>query len=329
MQSMEETMSAHTRFAFELLVLVICATVAGSAAQAADNTRYVSVTGNDANACTLAAPCLTLQRGIDATPDGGELRILDSGVSANSARVDKSMTISGNGNTVFLGIPAMRIDDADAVVTVRGLTLNGQGTSANGIIIAAAAAVHIERCVIYGFTNTGISAANPSAAALFVRDSTSRDNGLFGLVSRASRLTIDNSRFDNNGLDGVYVESGLATISRSAASGNGRHGFDALAGSLGAPSVSVVSTMAVKNGEDGFHVASAGATMAVESSVGHGNGDGGLTVFGGGIARVSNSTFTGNATGIANFGIVETRQNNTVRGNGIDVGNLLTAIGGV
>ena len=216
-------MPFHMRFIVKLLALAVCATAPySSAAQAVDNTRYISITGSNANACTLAAPCLTLQRGINATPTGGELRILDSGVSANIATVSKSMTISGNGNTVFLGVSGMRIDDADAVVTVRGLTLDGQGTIANGILIVAAAAVHIEGCVIHGFTNTGISAPDPSVAEVFVLDSTSRDNGLFRLLSRASRLTVDDSRFDNNGLDGVYVESGLARTSRCAASGDGR-----------------------------------------------------------------------------------------------------------
>jgi hypothetical protein len=326
----EEAMRVPPRLVFRLIVVAACATAPSCAAWAVDNTRYVSITGNDANACMLAAPCLTLQRGIDATPEGGELRVLDSGVSANSALIDKSITISGNGNTVYLGIPAVRIDHASAVVTVRDLTLNGQGTSSNGISIDVAAAVHIVRCVIHGFTRNGISASGPDAGKVFVRDSTSRDNGSFGLLSRASRLTVDNSRFDNNGLDGIYVDNGLATIGRSSASGNARHGLDVLTGSLGAPSVSVVSTMAARNGENGFLVASGGATMAVESSVAHGNGNFGLAVFVGGIARISNSTFTSNAIGIAAFGVIETRQNNTVGGNGFDVDpTTLTVIAGV
>ena len=321
-------MSLHTRLVFKLLALATCAAAASSAAQAADNTRYVSITGDNANACTLAAPCRTLQRGINVTPVGGELRILDFGVSANNATVSKSMTISGNGNTIFLGT-AIAIDAAAAVVTLRGLTLNGQGTVDNGISIVAAALVHIEHCVIHNFADIGIVApASAAGVRLFVSDSTSRDNGEDGLNivnAGASRLTVDNSRFDSNGDSGLVVSSGYATISRSTASGNGRNGIEGHQAS-----VSVVSTMAVKNGFAGFYVHNA-ATMTVGSSLAHGNDFDGLAVFNGAIARISSSTFTQNRHGIRNFSTVETLGDNTVRGNTlIDLsGNALSPIGGI
>jgi hypothetical protein len=76
-----------------------CATATYIAtAQAADNFRYVSSSGNNANPCTLAKPCRSLQRGVQVTPAGGELRILDSGSYGNNATIKKTMTISGNGN---------------------------------------------------------------------------------------------------------------------------------------------------------------------------------------------------------------------------------------
>ncbi|MPZ55877.1 MAG: hypothetical protein GEU91_05115, partial [Rhizobiales bacterium] len=108
----------HVRFASMLAIgaAVVCST----AAQAADdNTRYISITGNNANPCTLAKPCRSLQRGMVATPAGGEIRILDSGAYGNNATVRKSLTISGNGNTVYLGSP-ITVDKAGAVVALRG-----------------------------------------------------------------------------------------------------------------------------------------------------------------------------------------------------------------
>ena len=96
---------------------------------------------------------------------------------------------------------------------------------------------------------------------------------------------------------------------------------------VGHGSVSVISTKAAQNGTDGFQVTN--GSMTVESSLAAGNGVRGLHVVAGGIARIANSTLTDNGTGIRNSGTVETRQNNTVRGNGIDLqGNALTAIGG-
>jgi hypothetical protein len=320
---MEEAMFTRARLVFKLLALTTGAAAAGSAAQAADSTRYVSITGDNANACTLAAPCRTLQHGINATPVGGELRILDSGVAANNATVSKSITISGNDNTIFLG-SAIAIDDTAAVVTLRGLTLNGQGAVDNGISIVAAAAVHIERCVIHNFTLRGIY-ATAEGARVFVADSISRDNGNAGLhIAAGDMLTIDNSHFDNNATNGVLVlsQSIHATIRRSTASGNG------LSGIVGHGFVSVMSTRAAQNGTDGFQVTN--GSMMVESSLAAGNDARGLHVVAGSIARIANSTLTDNGVGIRNSGTVETRQNNTVQGNGIDLqGNALTAIGGI
>ncbi|MPZ59419.1 MAG: hypothetical protein GEU91_23635, partial [Rhizobiales bacterium] len=151
----------------------------------------------------------------------------------NNATVRKSLTISGNGNTVYLGSP-ITVDKAGAVVALRGLVLNGQGTIDDGISIVAAAAVHIERCVIHGFTSIGIVATAPGAQ-VFVLDSISRDNGFAGLIINAgssSRLTVDNSRFENHGNDGVVVASGLATISRSTSSGNVGRGLFVGSGAL-------------------------------------------------------------------------------------------------
>jgi len=48
--------------------------------------RYVAATGRDANPCTQTAPCKTLQRGIDVTPGGGELRVLSSGLRRGDDR---------------------------------------------------------------------------------------------------------------------------------------------------------------------------------------------------------------------------------------------------
>jgi hypothetical protein len=321
-------MFMHARFVFTLVIgtAVLC-----SAVRAADNTRYVSTTGNNANACTLAAPCRTLQVGINKTPDGGELRILDSGFYGNSATIEKSLTVTGNGNTVYLGNPIV-ISKADAVVTLRGLTLDGQGTVADGVRITVAKAVHIERCTIHRFTEDGIQAAF-GPVDLFITDSTVRDNRENGLVMAAvknSSLSIDNSHFDHNGSftgtgggTGIRMTVPVATISRSTVSGN-NSGLVAQNGT----SVSIVSTVASNNLVGGGFNAGNGSRVLLESSTASGNNQG-LNVSSGGFARISNSTFSRNlCCGIVNQGTVETRQNNTIRGNPQDfAGNALVPVG--
>ena len=315
-------MSHHRRFASALLALAACAILAGPA-PAADNVRYVSITGSNANPCTLAQPCRTMQRGINVTPPGGELRVLDSGDYGPNAVIKKSMTLSGNGNTIFVANGVV-VDRANAVVALRGLTLDGQGTIQDGIRILLATAVHIERCVIHGFTIAGIR--NGESVEVFVIDSVSRDNGFGVLVAGAGqpRTTIDNSRFENNGT-GVSIQSGRATISRSIASGNGVTGILALNAGV---TVVVRETTAAYNGGDGFRALN--GTMTVDSSVAYGNGGNGLGAIGG-LARISNSTFTDNAVGINNTagGTLQTRGNNTVEGNTTNTNGTLTPIGGV
>jgi len=96
-----------------------------STAQAADTVRYVSIDGSNANNCKQAAPCRTLQRGINTTPVGGELRILTSGDYGSPANITKSMTVTGNGHTIHLGA-AITINDASVRVILRQLVVNGK-----------------------------------------------------------------------------------------------------------------------------------------------------------------------------------------------------------
>jgi hypothetical protein len=306
-----------------LLAALVASTICAGAARAND-ISFIKTAGKNTNACTLKAPCRSLRRAIAVTAAGGEIRVLDSGFFGNNATIRKSLTISGNGHTVFLGNPVI-VNKANAIVTLRGLVLNGLGSADDGIRINAAAAVHIERSVVQGFSQYGI-VDDSAGVAVFVSDSISRDNGEHGILmnSPASRLTVDNSHFENNGGHGVVVLNGRATIHRATASGNAFHGI-----ASSGISVSVMSTMAADNASAGF-LAGNGGTMTVESSIAHGNGGAGLLVAAGGFGRTSNSTFTGNTIGISNGGTIETRGNNTVRGNGTNLsGGALTQIGGL
>jgi Right handed beta helix region len=320
---MSHLIEVCTRLALAAYATVVCAT----AGQAADNFRYISSTGNNAKPCTLSQPCRTLQRGVSVTPPGGELRILDSGFFGNNGSINKSMTVSGNGNTVHLGAP-ITINAAGATVAVRGLVLSGEGTTSDGIAVTAAAQVFIERSVMHGFTTHGI--VIDGAGDVFVTDSISRGNGDSGLRvlgAATGRLAVDNSHFEGNGNTGLNISGGTATINRSVASGNVNDGIF-----VEAASMNVTSTEASHNGSGtrgGFFVNS-GGFMTLESCVGRGNNLFGLRTNVGGTARVSNSVFSDNTIGISNAGTVLTRGNNTVSGNTTQAsGTALTALGGI
>lgn len=76
-----------------------------TAAQALNDRSWVSHTGNDANACTSGAPCLTIQRSVDQTNSGGHLNILDPGEYGGlSINIAKSISINNDSaGAVVLG----------------------------------------------------------------------------------------------------------------------------------------------------------------------------------------------------------------------------------
>jgi hypothetical protein len=70
------------------------------------------------------------------------------------------------------------------------------------------------------------------------------------------------------------------------------------------------------------------AELTIEDSLAANNSNYGIVVFAG-VGRVSNCTVTDNTRGLSRFdGTLESRGNNTVRGNGMDTVGTITAITG-
>jgi hypothetical protein len=285
--------------------LAIFALAAGAEAQ---YITYVASNGNDANNCFVqAAPCKTLQRAVNQTSANGAVRVLTPLTS--SVFINKNITISGDDVPI---VGQITIGGATAIVTLRGLALNGVGGYVNGIRIDSAAAVHIEDCTVERYTGDGIRLFASTATELFVSDTVSRDNGYNGLyVGNASvRATIDSSRFENNGDTGVVLLAAESSISRSIASGNGDFGIY-----HGGGNANVTETIAADN-SDGFRLFAGFLTLT--SSVARGNSDFGLIAQSTTSAVISDSVFTLNGAGIRNDGTIYSLVNNTNLGNGTD-----------
>jgi hypothetical protein len=304
----------------------------GMPAGSADAQIFISGRGNDANICSRAAPCRTLQRGIDATGAGRVLTILDSGDYGPPATINKSITITAEGAAATIralaaGSTALTAGGLGATIVLRNLLLTGGGTGETGIEVGGVSALYIERCTIERFTGTGISA--PSAKMkLFVSDSVVRQNGADGLfidgTNTTTKVAIDNSRFENNGDDGVTIINIQSTISDSLFSANAGTGVEQTGGRM-----NVTSTISANNGVTGYLVR-IGGQMTLEDSVARGNAQEGLFVFDAtSAAQISEVTITDNGTGIDNAGTVLTRRNSVVSGNTANLsGNALTTLGG-
>ena len=287
-----------------------------SSAAQAQLVRYVASTGNDANPCTSpAAPCRTLQRGINSAPSGGEVKLLTS-VDGN-ATIDRSLTISGNGATVSGSIV---VNNASATVVLRNLHLFGTGHNV-GIEVTAAASVHIMRCTVERFAEHAIVSGGP-AVQLFVTDTVVRDNGGPGITVHEAgaeigdigsmTLNVHKSRIENNGADGLLLLGvGGASISQSVISGNHANGINLTFGAA-----VIVSTTASQNRAAGY--AFVHARVVMDSSIARGNQTGMYSASDDPDAVISNSTFNNNDYGIGAYDPLRTRGNNTVAGNTIE-----------
>ena len=81
-----------------LLAVAVVATITSTGAYALSNRTFVSGNGNDANPCSLAAPCRSFAGALAQTSPGGEIAVLDTaGYGAGrSARRSASSTKRGS-----------------------------------------------------------------------------------------------------------------------------------------------------------------------------------------------------------------------------------------
>src|SRR4051794_14499929 len=107
-----------------LVMLVLCGPVA---AQAQIFRAYLASSGNDANACTVAAPCRLLPAALAAVIDGGEIWMLDSAnFNTGTVYITKSVSIlavPGQIGSIIAvgGQRALQIDTPDLHVGLRNL----------------------------------------------------------------------------------------------------------------------------------------------------------------------------------------------------------------
>jgi hypothetical protein len=296
-----------------LLIVLTFAFTAVAHAVAPQRTFVSAQQGNDANVaadppCSTTLPCRQFNVAIGAVLAGGEVVALDTG-GYGPVTVTKSVAlvaptgIYASIRAQAAGSSAITVSAAGTdTVVLRGLTLVGVGGQ-TGINVTSVASLHVEGCVISGFSSRGIF-VNLSAdgSHIFIKDTIVRNNnrGIQILTTVGTvRASIDNCRAERNS-DHGFVASvhSRVTINRSVASGNGSNGFYAASGVAGEETeLSCEECVSSNNGAYGFLV---DAVL------------GGLPTI-----RVSHSSATNNGLfGFAQFvGVFESLGNNLVRGN--------------
>jgi hypothetical protein len=287
------------KFMMKTMVALGVLVLGCSMAQAQATRTWVSGVGNDMDPCSRTAPCKTFAGAYAKTAVGGQINVIDAG-AYGTITIDHSITIDGsesysgmlatgtNGVTVGAG--------ASDVVVLRGLTMIGGDT---GIFFKSGARLQVENCVITGFSKRGIDFEPNSTSQLIVKDTIIRESGDDGIAIQPAggkaQTTIENTRLEGN-LDGLsVVDSENVTIRDSVLAGNSLNGV-------------VVSTQAGQS------------SVSIENCLMTNNADTGVKATGKSQVRLSGSTVTANATGLATGGAatIDSYTNNNIGGNGVD-----------
>jgi Right handed beta helix region len=284
-------------------------------AQAQATRTFVSPTGNDAAACSLAAPCRTFLAAYALTNAGGEIAVLGT-AGYGPLTISKAISIvNGGGFEAGVSVPSSGIGitinaTTNDAVSLRGLTIDGAGVGATGIKFNTGKSLTVENCVIRHMTGDGIEDFSTTAtSALTVSNSLVADNSSNGIIlapTGSATAVFNRVEVNNNAIHGILV-AGIdsagtntvnATVSESVAARNGNDGFFSTTTLNNAPtSVMVFHSVAANNGT-GVETNGTGATL-----------------------RLANSIVTGNASGwVASGGAVLSDGDNTIEGNGANQG---------
>jgi hypothetical protein len=208
--------------AVSLLLFVTTAAVAQNSRSA------VSLNGNDANTCTLVAPCRTFGVALAHTNPGGEVIALDS-AGYGQFTVTQAVTISGapGVHAALMGTGANAVSvnaGATDAVVLRNLVILAGAGAVNGIEILSANSVHVLNCLVRGFTaSSGVAVTGNGAQNTLIDHLVAEENslGVTIFTNAQVRARITNSEIDNNTI-GVYAINDVeAVVSNTSISGNG------------------------------------------------------------------------------------------------------------
>lgn len=260
---------------FGALILLACPWVSEAQAQIVLKPRtYVSSAGSDSNACSITAPCRSFSGAAAKTAARGEITALDT-ATYGDITISKALTIqAAPGAHAVLGTassttPVVVSAGESDVVVMRNLHITRAGTSSatRGVQFNSGGALHIEGCVVAGFSDTGIyghanvTYANGTGPRLFVNDTTVRGNGT-GIGIGSILASINRSRIENNAT-GVSVDTQVigVTISDSLLAGNSDYGLR-----VTPITVTTVETCVVTNNGTGIFAAG-GLDDALKSTI--------------------------------------------------------------
>jgi hypothetical protein len=299
-------MKIITAFAVGLTLAVALPAVS---AQAQNARSFVSAHGSDSAACTLAAPCRTLQHAHDQTNAGGEIDVLDP-AGYGSLTINKAISIVNDGvGTAGVIVPSgdtgiLINAAASEAVSLRGLSIEGNGVGTTGIQFNSGKFLTVEYCTIRHVAGNAITFEPNVPSSLSVSNSLVADNSTVGIAIQPSGSGAVTAVFDrvqaNNNTYGIYVSGTFSTgtinvsVSESVASGNSNSDFQAITNAGKAPTTLMLFHSVAANAGTGLIANGVGATLRLANSAVTGNGAGWNVSSGGVIASYGDDYIDGN-----------------------------------
>ena len=288
-------------------VAFVATAVATPAAFAQASRTWVSGVGDDVNPCSRTAPCKTWAGAISKTADGGEINALDPG-GYGAVTIVKSITLNGEGtmaSTLAAGTNGIIINAQPTdVIILRNIEINGIANSISpgihGINFLAGGQLHLDKVLIYGFSQSGVQFSPSGASKLFISNSSLRDNKGHGVYVQpgsvgTAMVTISGSHIEGNG-KGVRLDDGTTMlIDHSSVSGNSLTGILSFSNTR-TSTVTIDSSTASNNGAAGIRAFS-NTTVYVSNTDVTSNDMGLDTSAGGGIVSWGNNRVLNNGSG--------------------------------
>jgi hypothetical protein len=296
------------------------------AAQAEIFRAYLASYGNDANPCTVAAPCRLLPAAISAVANNGEIWMMDSAnFNLAPVAVTKSVKIQAVpgqvGSIVAVAGTAAIVMAPGVNLYLRNLAIETNAISPGTDGIDVTTGILSVDDSVFGVSDQSSAIYVNGPALVSVRGSSFR-NGLHGIYARAgATVDISGSRFVNFSQAGVLAAGEVANTTtrvsvRDSVFAGCYYGASSSANVAGSISRLVVTSSTFTGGT--FGVASmANASLAASFVT-----LGGSSVSGAAQIGLYQFTLTGGTA------VFESLGNNVVRGNNFNTGNVITTISG-
>jgi hypothetical protein len=278
---------------------------------------WISATGSDDNVgtdCQATAPCYSFSAALAARVLGEEVGCLGSASDEEgTVNITFSATIDCHGApAVYIpgnhGINGFVIDAPSAVVTLRGLNLDGLSTSGtlfgvDGVVIEAAAVVNIEDCVIENWLTSAISVTTSANMVLNIKNTTIRNaaNGIsFAPTGGAVNGSIDHAMIVKMSGDGITTNTGSVffTVTNSVIANAAGVGVN----SGGAGTALNVNDSSVSNNNTAF--ATSGGVIRISRNVIYDNNTN-YSISGGTIATSGDNKVAVNGSTVPNGTIAQ------------------------